>query len=66
MKIVEDSADRLWLQYSRPDGGLHYFVSTVGTLFMCTAYIDVPNKTELKDLAPVANQMATSIRPSAQ
>jgi hypothetical protein len=63
-KILEDSADRLWLRYSKRDGGLHYFVAIVGTLFMCTAHIDVPNKTELKDLTPVANQMATSVRPS--
>ncbi len=64
-KILADSADRLWLQYSKPDGGLHYFVSMVGTLFICTAYIDVPHKADLKDLKPVADQMATSVRPSA-
>jgi len=49
-KILADSADRLWLQYSKPDGGLHYFVSIVGTLFMCTAHIDVLHKADLKDL----------------
>lgn len=65
-KILADSAERLWVQYSRPDGGLHYFVAIVGTDFMCTAHIDVPNKTELKDLTPVADQMATSVRPSVR
>jgi hypothetical protein len=65
-KILADSADRLWLQYSSRDGGLHYFVAIVGTLFLCTAHVDVPNKAELKDLAPVANQMAASVRPSAR
>jgi hypothetical protein len=65
-KILADSADRLWLQYSKQDGGLHYFVAIVGTDFMCTAHIDVPSKVELKDLTPVANQIATSVRPSAQ
>jgi hypothetical protein len=65
-KTLEDSPERLWLQYSKQDGGLHYFVAIVGTLFMCTAHIDVPNKVELKDLTPVANQMATSVRPSSQ
>jgi hypothetical protein len=45
---------------------LHYFVAIVGTLFLCTAHVDVPNKVELKDLAPVANQMAASVRPSAR
>ena len=65
-KILADSPDRLWLQYSQHDGGLHYLVAIVGTGFMCTAHIDVPNKADLKDLTPVANQLATSVRPSAQ
>lgn len=65
-KILADSADRLWVQYSSKDGGLHYFVAMVSTGFMCTAHIDVPDKGELKDLTPVANQMAGSVRPSAQ
>jgi hypothetical protein len=65
-KILADSAERLWVQYSRPDGGLHYFVATMGTNFMCTAHIDVPNTAELKDLKSVADQIATSVRPSAR
>jgi hypothetical protein len=65
-KILEDSSDRLWLQYSKSDGGLHYFVATVGTGFMCTAHIDVSNKAELKNLTPVADHMATRVRPSTQ
>jgi hypothetical protein len=64
-KILEDSPERLWLQYSTPDGGLHYFVAIMGTLFICTAHIDVPNKAELKDLTPVADQIARSVRPSS-
>ncbi len=64
-KILEDSPERLWLQYSKQDSGLHYFVAIVGTLFVCSAHIDVPNKAELKDLTPVADQMATSVRPSS-
>jgi|SRR5208282_3453781 len=64
--ILADSADRLWLQYSQQDGGMHYFVATVGTGFMCTAHIDLPDKADLKDLTPVANRLATSVRPSAQ
>ena len=65
-KILADSADRLWLQYPRQDGGLHYFVAIVGTSLMCTAHIDVPLKAGLKDLTPVADRLATSVRPSAQ
>ncbi len=65
-KILADSPERLWLQYSRPDGGLHYFVAIMGTDFMCTAHIDVGNKAELKDMTPVADQMAASVRPSIQ
>jgi hypothetical protein len=65
-KILADSADRLWLQYPRQDGGLHYFVAIVGTGFMCTAHIDVPLKAGLQDLTPVADRLATSVRPSAQ
>ena len=65
-KILADSADRLWLQYPRQDGGLHYFVAIVGTSLMCTAHIDVPLKAGLKDLIPVADRLATSVRPSAQ
>jgi hypothetical protein len=65
-KILEDSPERLWVQYSKQDGGLHYFVAIIGTLFVCSAHIDVPNKAELKDLTPVADQMATSVRPSSQ
>ena len=65
-KILEDSPERLRMQYSKGDGGLHYFVATIGTLFMCTAHIDILNKAQLKDLTPVANQMAISVRPSAE
>jgi hypothetical protein len=65
-KILEDTPERLWLQFAMRDGGLHYFVATMGTLFMCTAHIDIPNNAELKDLTPVANQMAISVRPSAK
>jgi hypothetical protein len=64
-KILADSADRLWVQYSKGDGGLHYFVATVGTLFICSAHIDVQKQADLKDLMPVADQMAGSVRPSS-
>lgn len=65
-QTLADSADRLWLAYSQPDGGLHYFVATLGTLFVCKAHIDVPEKGELKTLTPVAKRMAMSIRPSVR
>jgi len=65
-QVLADSTDRLWLAYSKPDGGLHYFVATRGTLFVCTAHIDVPNRAERENLTPVAKRMAMSIRPSVQ
>jgi hypothetical protein len=65
-KMLADSADRLWLQYPGKDGGLHYFVAIVSTGLMCTAHIDLPLKASLKDLTPVADQLATSVRPSAR
>lgn len=65
-QVVADSTDRLWLAYSQPDGGLHYFVATLGTLFVCTAHIDVPDRSERENLTPVAKRMAMSVRPTAQ
>lgn len=63
-KILEDGADRIWFQYSKGKDGIHSYVARPAGTQVCAAQIDVTDKADLKDLAPVVEHLAQSVGPA--
>ena len=62
-KILEDSADRLWFQYSKGPGGLHYYVARPAGAAACAAQLDITDRADQKTLGPVVQRIAASVGP---
>lgn len=62
-KILEDSADRLWFQYSKGPGGLHYYVARPAGAAACAAQLDITDRADQKTLGPVVERIAASVGP---
>ncbi|HYX69542.1 MAG TPA: hypothetical protein VE825_10445 [Terriglobales bacterium] len=62
-KILEDSADRLWFQYPKGPGGLHYYVARPAGAAACAAQLDITDRADQKILGPVVQRIAASVGP---
>ena len=62
-RILEDSAERLWFQYSKGPGGLHYYVARPAGAAACAAQIDITDRADQKALGPVVERIASSVGP---
>ena len=61
--MLEDNADRLWFQYAKGQGGLHYYVARPAGAAACAAQLDITDRADLKLLGPVVQRIATSVGP---
>ncbi|HYX68721.1 MAG TPA: hypothetical protein VE825_06285 [Terriglobales bacterium] len=62
-KVLEDSADRLWFQYTKGPGGLHYYVARPAGAAACAAQLDITDRSDQKSLGPVVQRIASSVGP---